>query len=112
MLMAGHAASIELTATEVSQLQAWVRAGTTPQRLARRARLILASAAGLGSGALAKQEQMSRTTVRRWRTRFLVDRLDGLQDHPRSGRPAVIKPTTRALVVALACERPAERACR
>jgi len=54
--MAGHAASIELTATEVSQLQAWVRAGTTPQRLARRARLILASAAGLGSGALAKQE--------------------------------------------------------
>ncbi len=104
------AASIQLTAIEVRQLTAWMRAGTTPQRLARRARLILASAAGVGSRALAKQEHMSRTTVRRWLARFLVQRCDRLQDHPRSGRPAVIQPTTRALVVALACERPAERA--
>ncbi|MGI9146250.1 MAG: helix-turn-helix domain-containing protein [Chloroflexota bacterium] len=52
---------------------------------------------------------MSRTTVRLWRARCLLKRCDGLQDHPRSGRPAAIKPTTRALVVALAGERPAER---
>ncbi len=103
------ATAIQLTALEVRQLTVWVRAGTTPQRLARRARLILASAAGLGSRTLAKQEHMSLTTVRRWRARFLVKRCDGLQDHPRRGRPAVLKPTTRALVVALACERPAER---
>ena len=45
--MAGAAASIQLTATEVRQLTAWVRAGTTPQRLVRRARLMLGSAAGL-----------------------------------------------------------------
>src|SRR3981081_3676951 len=64
--MAGPAASMQLTAAEVRKLSAWVRAGTTPQRLVRRARLILGSAAGLGSRALAPQEQMSRTTVRRW----------------------------------------------
>jgi transposase len=108
--MAGVAASIELTATEVYQLTACVRAGTTPQRLVRRARLILGSAAGLGSRALAHQEHMSRTTVRRWLARFASKRCDGLQDRPRSGRPLGIKPATRALVVALACERPAERA--
>ena len=107
--MAGRAASIELTATEVSQLTAWVRAGTTPQRLVRRARLILGSAAGLGSRALARQERMSRTTVRRWLARFVARRCDGLQDRPRSGRPVIIQPTTRALIVAVACERPADR---
>ena len=52
---------------------------------------------------------MSRTTVRRWLARFVAERCDGLQDRPRRGRPSVLPPTTRALVVALACERPADR---
>jgi transposase len=107
--VAGPAASIELTASEARQLTSWVRAGTTPQRLVRRARVILGNAAGLGSRALARQEQLSRTTVRRWLARFVTKRCDGLQDRPRSGRPLAIRPTTRALVVALACERPADR---
>ena len=71
--------------------------------------MILGSAAGLGSRALAGQERMSRTTVRRWLARFVAKRCDGLQDRPRSGRPVAITSTTRALVVALACERPADR---
>jgi len=108
--MPGSAATLELTDPEVRQLTGWVRAGTTPQRLVRRARLVLGSATGLGSRALAGQERMSRTTVRRWLGRFATERCDGLQDRPRSGRPKVIKPATRALVVALACERPADRA--
>jgi transposase len=99
-----------LTTSEVHQLTALVRAGTTPQRLARRARLILGSAAGLGSRALARQERMSRTTVRRWLGRFTAERCAGLQDRPRRGRSKTIAPATRALVVALACERPADRA--
>src|SRR5438874_1698185 len=108
--MAGPAAPLELTATEVRQLTAWVRAGITPQHLVRRARLILDSAAGLGSRALAHQERMSRTTVRRWLGRFASERCAGLKDRPRSGRPKTITPATPALVVALACERPADRA--
>ena len=108
--MPGPAATLELTAAEVRQLTALVRAGTTPQRLVRRARVILGSAAGWGSRALARQERMSRTTVRRWLARFATERCAGLQDRPRSGRPKTLTPTTRALVVALACERPADRA--
>jgi len=106
--MAGSA-SIALTAAEYRRLTSWVRAGTTPQRLVRRARVVLGSASGLGSRALARREQMSRTTVRRWLARFVAQRCDGLQDHARSGRPAAIKPKTRALVVALACSRPGDR---
>jgi len=100
---------IILSADQQRQLTAWARAGTTPQRLARRARVILGSAAGLGSRRLAQQEHMSRTTVQRWRARFVASGCDGLQDRPRRGRPGVLPPTTRALVVALACERPADR---
>jgi len=107
--MPGPAASIELTADEVRQLTGWVRAGTTPQRLARRARVILGSAAGLGSRVLARQERMSRTTVRRWLGRFAAQRCAGLRDRPGRGRPKTLTPATRALVVALACERPADR---
>ena len=84
--MAGRVASIELVASEIRQLNAWIRAGTTPQRLVRRARLVLGNANGLGSRALARQEHMSRTTVRRWLARFVAQRCDGLQDPPRSGR--------------------------
>ena len=107
--MPGRVTPLGLTADEVRQLTAWVRAGTTPQRLVRRARLILGSAAGLGSRALARQERMSRTTVRRWLGRFATERTHGLQDRPRSGRPKTLTPTTHALVVALACERPSDR---
>jgi transposase len=102
-------AMIVLTVVQTQKLTRWARAATTPQRLARRARIILGSAAGLGSRRLAQQERMSRTTVQRWRARFVAAGCDGLQDRPRRGRPSVLAPTTRALVVALACERPVER---
>ena len=107
--MARSAAAIVLTAAEYHRLTCWVRAGTTPQRLVRRARVVLGSASGLGSRALARRECMSRTTVRRWLARFVDNRCDGLQDRPRSGRPLGMKPSTRALVVALACSRPGDR---
>lgn len=101
---------IELRSDDRRQLSAWVRGGKTPQRLARRARLILGTAAGLGSRALARRERVSRATVLRWRGRFLAAGCAGLHDRPRSGRPPTVRPATRALVMALACERPAERA--
>ena len=109
-----RATTIALTADEQQRLTAWARAGTTPQRLARRARLILGAAAGLSNRALAQQERGSRALVQRWRARFLTthapDRCASLQDHPRSGRPPTILPPTRALVVAVACEPPVARA--
>ena len=107
--MARCVAMIVLSAVQEQQLTAWARAAKTPQRLARRARVILGSAARLGSRRLAHQQQMSRTTVQRWRTRLMAAGCDGLQDRPRRGRPSLLRPTTRALVVALACEPPDER---
>ena len=96
-----------LTPAERAELERWAGAGKTPQRLARRARIVLATAAGVGSRTIAQQERVSRATVLRWRARFAAGRCLGLSDRPRSGRPPVVAQAARALVIALACERPA-----
>ena len=46
-------------------------------------------------------------TVRKWRKRFAADRLAGLRDAPRPGRPRRLPDAVRAQVIALACELPA-----
>ena len=48
---------------------------------------------GLGQRGIAKRLHLSATTVCRWRTRFLADRVDGLTDEPRPGAPRRITDT-------------------
>ena len=62
------------------------RSRTAPQQ-ARRARIILACADGQPTTGIVKRLHLSPTTVCKWRTRFLADRLDGLADEPRPGAP-------------------------
>ena len=62
----------------------------TAQGLALRARIVLACAGGRSNIAVAARLGISRTTVRKWRSRFLARRLDGLSDEPRPGVPRAI----------------------
>ncbi|CPT34580.1 transposase [Mycobacteroides abscessus] len=55
-----------------------------------RSRIVLAAADGGSNTELARRLDLSITTVRRWRNRFVVDRCDGLLDEPRPGRPRVV----------------------
>ncbi|MFF0037685.1 helix-turn-helix domain-containing protein [Streptomyces mirabilis] len=71
-------------------LQGWAKRRTTAQGLAERARIVPACANGLSNTAVAARLVTDRGTVRRWRTRFLQDRLDGLADEPRPGVPRTI----------------------
>jgi transposase len=57
------------------------------ERLAERARLVLACAEGLSNAAVAERFSVSRATVVKWRARFVRLRLAGLDDEPRAGRP-------------------------
>jgi transposase len=57
------------------------------QRLALRARIVLAAAAGLSNTRIAAELGVTLPTVGKWRQRFLHDRLDGLADEPRPGTP-------------------------
>jgi transposase len=79
-----------LSGDERRTLENWVRRRSTAQGLALRARIVLACAQGGSNVAVAARLGVSRTTVRKWRTRFLRDRLDGLPDEPRPGVPRTI----------------------
>lgn len=89
--MPGPAAPVvELTEDERAQLRSWTRRSTSANALATRSRIVLAAAEGLGNTAVAAKVGVEVGTARKWRVRFLADRLEGLLDEPRPGRPRTV----------------------
>jgi transposase len=84
------AVELVLSDVERAQLEAWARRPKSAQALAQRSRIVLAAAQGLGNTQIAGQLGISRAMVGKWRNRFAVDRLDGLLDEPRPGRPRTV----------------------
>ncbi len=78
---------IELSDEERVELERRAHAHTATVRVARRARIILLCAKSVPLRQIALRLDMDQHQVGVWRTRFLADRLDGLDDRPRSGRP-------------------------
>jgi len=81
---------LTLTDDERSKLTAWTRRPKTAQRLALRARIVLAAADGHTNTTIAADLRVTLPTVGKWRQRFLDRRLDGLTDEPRPGPPRTI----------------------
>lgn len=83
------AIAIELTDAERAKLAAYARGATTPQRLVKRARVVLLAADGMANKDIAQQVGMARGPVGRWRRRFAEQRLPGIEkDAPRPGNPS------------------------
>ena len=76
-----------LRADEQERLQSLAHRARSQPVLARRARVILASAQGLANTVVAKQLRCSLGMVNKWRSRFMKRRLEGLYDEPRPGAP-------------------------
>ena len=110
--MPAHKASpVQLSAEHERELNDLVRAHSTPQKLAERARIILLAAAGLGVEETAQQLGIWRKTVGHWRRRWpdsapSTGVAARLSDAPRSGAPATFTPEVICQIVALACEDP------
>jgi transposase len=79
-----------LTDDERQKLQTWADRPKSTQRLATRARIVLACAEGFDNKDVAARLDINTATVGKWRRRFLELRLDGLADEPRPGAPRTI----------------------
>ena len=89
---------------ERETLERWVRRPKTAQALALRARMILACSEGRSNTAVGADLGVSDETVGKWRSRFLEQRLDGLSDEPRSGRPRAVTDDDVERVITLTLE--------
>ncbi|HVP11004.1 MAG TPA: IS630 family transposase [Phycisphaerae bacterium] len=85
----GRPRKFELSLREYERENLVRRSGSRslPAGIVRRARGILLSADGHSNLAIARQLKVSDPTVSYWRKRFSEERLAGLYDLPRSGRP-------------------------
>src|SRR5580698_4272848 len=81
---------VVLSDEEREQLESWARRPKSAQALAQRSRVVLAAAEGLKNTEISQRLSLDQKTVRKWRSRFARDRLDGLIDEPRPGKPRTI----------------------
>jgi transposase len=118
---------ISLTARQQRVLERIVRRDTSPQRQARRARIVVAAAAGANNEEVGRRVGVTEDTARLWRARWaaagealLAAEAEGddralaavvvgvLADEPRPGAPAAYTPEQFCAIMALACTPPAE----
>ena len=83
---------IELSDQERRVLEERARRYTLPYRDVVRAQMVLLAAQGLGNDEIAARLNTRREVVSMWRKRFFEERIPGLEERPRRGRPPAFPP--------------------
>lgn len=83
---------IELSTEERAELEHRAACYTLPFKQVQRARLVLHAAEGETNREIAQRLDMNEEVVGRWRRRFGSERMEGLEDRARSGRPRRFPP--------------------
>jgi transposase len=96
---------VEVSAVDRSRLEAIVADRNSPQKHVWRARIVLLTADGLGTGEIMRRAGTSKVTVWRWRERFMRAGVGGLlRDSTRPSRippmPRIVHQRTVALTLA------------
>jgi putative transposase len=108
---------VVLTERERAELERLVRAYTTAQQVALRARIVLLAGDGWNNLQIARELGIDDETPGHWRRRWLqfqdvpleeVSAAKRLADAPKPGAPAKFTPEQVCQIIALACERPAD----
>ena len=119
---------VQLTIRQRTCLEQIIRRQTSPQRLVRRAKMLLALETGANECHVMRQMHRNRGTVRAWRQRWVafapkLEQLEAdegsdktlctmivaaLTDHPRPGTPATFTAAQIVQIVAVACEDPTD----
>jgi transposase len=104
--MANVARPLELSAEEREALLRLQRSPSAPAGVVRRARAVLLMADAVSGTEVARQTGYTPVQVSRIRQRFCEERLAGLEDRARSGRPPIVTRRTTARIVALSLKPP------
>src|SRR2546429_4162900 len=119
---------VQLTTRQRTCLEQIIRRQTSPQRLVRRAKILLALETGANECHVMRQMHLNRGTVRAWRQRWgaFAPKLEQLEaeegsdktlctmivealtDHPRPGTPATFTAAQMVQIVAGACAEAGE----
>ena len=87
--------AITLSSAEEAELRRRAAKYTLPYFQVQRARMILYAAEGVTNDQIAERLDTRREVVSLWRKRFFADRLAGLEEHARTGRPRIFSPRPR-----------------
>lgn len=86
---------IDLSPSELRELERRAGKYTLPYFQVVRAKMILLAAEGLSNDEIALRLSSRREVVSMWRKRFFEERLAGLEERSRPGRPRTFPPRTR-----------------
>ena len=84
--------TIVLSPGERASLETRAQKYTLPYRDVMRAKLVLLAAEGWENKDIAAALQLTRPKISKWRKRFFYQRLSGLEDRSRGGRPSDFPP--------------------
>jgi hypothetical protein len=87
--------TITLSSAEEAELHRRAARYTLPYFQVQRAKMILFAARGMPNHQIAACLDTRREVVSLWRKRFFTDRLAGLEEHARPGRPRIFSPRPR-----------------
>lgn len=102
------AAEVKLSDEQREQLEKQARARSVSVRLAQRSKMMLLAGEGIPDLKIAAELGVTRQTVARWRSRFIVRGLEGIEkDAPRPGRkPQISAKQVKQIVRRTTQEKP------
>lgn len=90
---------LTITPTQRQELEGVIARPTTPQRMVRRAQIVLCRAEGKSQAATAAEVGVSRVSVAQWEGRFRLDGIEGLNEAKRAGRKPTLPPRIKEEIV-------------
>jgi transposase len=106
--MSRKAVPLTITIGEREQLERLAVSRTGSYRRVQRARLVLAAAEGKTNQVISQETGLGWRSVGMWRQRFLHERIAGLEDRPRPGKPRQYSDADRLRVIETACTQKPE----
>lgn len=97
---------LEISPQELMELTTISRSSKAEKRQVERANIILDWHEGKSFVETQSRYNISQVAINKWRKRFIINRMEGLLDSPRSGKPPKLSAAQKAKVIKLATSKP------